>query len=86
MIRQIFAEPLIPSQIDLTQRRGMGIIAARGLKQYDDPEVDFGEMRIGAKVIAQDHDTFGFQLPQHLIHISLADIESPQPSQQLRRK
>ncbi len=52
----------------------------------DDPEIDFGEMRIGAKVIAHHHRTFSFQLGQRPIHLILTDVESPQPSHQLGRK
>jgi hypothetical protein len=86
MIRQIFAQPFVPGEIDQLQRRGMSFIAAPGFNQRDDPEIDFGEMRIGAKVIAHNHRTFSFQLGQCPIHLIFADVESPQPSQQLRRK
>ncbi|MGZ8485774.1 MAG: hypothetical protein ACXW6R_17870, partial [Candidatus Binatia bacterium] len=71
MIRQIFAQPLIPSQVYFVQRRHMAIIAAPGFNQRDDPEIDLGEMRIGAKVIAHNHRTFSFQLGQSPIHLIL---------------
>jgi hypothetical protein len=86
MIRQIFAEPFIPNQIDLLQRCRMSLIAERGFKQRDDAQVNLGEMRIGAKMIAQNHHTLGFQLAERLIHLGLANMKSPQPSQYFRGK
>ena len=80
MIRQIFAQPLIPSQIYLVQRRHMAIIAALGFNQSDDPEIDVEEMRIGAKVFAHNHRAFSFQLGQCPLHLLLTDVESPQRS------
>ena len=52
----------------------------------DDTEIDFGEMRVGAKVIAHNYRTFSFQLGQCPIHLLLTNVESPQPSHQLGRK
>lgn len=86
MIRQIFAEPLIPCQVDFTQRRGMSLIAERGFNQRDDAQVDLGEMRIGAKMIAQDYHAFAFQIAQCLVHDIFAKMISSQSSQQFRCK
>jgi len=86
MIRQIFAEPLIPRLVNFPQRCGMSLIAERGFKQSDDTQVDLGQMRIGAKMIAQDDNVFGFQFAERPVHLSLANVGSSQPSQQFRRK
>ena len=77
MIRQIFAQPFVPGEIDQLQRRGMSFVTAANVDQCDDAEIDFGEMRIGAKVIAQHYRTFSFQLGQCPVHLILTDVESP---------
>jgi len=77
MIRQILAQPIIPSEIDLMQRRHVAIVATAVINHSDDPEINLSEMRIGAKVIAHHYRIFSFQLGQCPIHLILTDVESP---------
>jgi hypothetical protein len=74
MIRQIFAQPLIPSEIDLLQPRGMSFVTATNVDQSDDAQIDIRQMRIGAEIIPHDHDSFRFQLDQSLFRLVLANM------------
>jgi len=62
MIRQILAQPLVPCIVDFADRAQLRVRTLDTFHQSDDAEIDAGQVRIGAEVIADHYDAFGFEL------------------------
>ena len=65
VIRQIFAEPLIPCIVDFANRAQLRVSAVDAFDQRHDPKINSGQVRIGAEVIADHYDAFVFELGEH---------------------
>src|SRR6266550_4223106 len=62
VVGQILAQPLVPGFVDPANRAHLRIAVIDALHQRDDSQVDSGQMRIGAEIVADHHDSFGLQL------------------------
>jgi hypothetical protein len=86
MIGKILPQPFVPGAVDLADSAQLRISAIDALHQRYDPEVDAGQMGIGAEVIADHHYAFRFQLRKRLLHLLSAYIRAPKDHGQLGHK
>ena len=61
MVRQISREPFVPGLVDSVNRGQLRIRSFWVFDKGNDPEVDAGEMRIRAKMVANDQFPIGFK-------------------------
>ncbi len=77
MIRQILAQPFVPGEIDLLQRRGMSFVTAVMSTNAMTRRSTSARCGSAQKFSRTTHRTFRFQLGQCPIHLLLTDPESP---------
>jgi len=74
MIREVFAQPLVPSLIDSPNGAELRIFVLIGLHKRHHAQIDAGKMRIGTEMIAHHHRTGAFQFYQHTISNCRAEL------------
>ena len=74
MVGEIVRQPLVPRAVDFSDRAHLRIVALDIVDQSDDPEVYRGKVRIGAKLVADYHGTFGLELGERPLDLLGAKI------------
>ena len=77
MIREEFAEPAIPRQIDFMERGCVTIRALLIFHQRGNAQIYFGKMWIGAEMIAHHHRPSRCKLSDRLVQLILFDTRTP---------
>lgn len=83
MVRQILAEPLVPGLVDGPERAEPGVFAFAFLDQGDHAQIDSGKVRIGAKMVPDHHETFGFEPRYGAVNFLLPESYTAQSGKDL---